>query len=101
MGHALDSMVCAGVVISGATVRRLGALAGRAPALFAEVEDAILFPDADVARSAVVHRAILDKDVRVLEGAQVGVDHDEDRERGFTVSAGGVTVVGKGGVVEP
>ena len=58
-------------------------------------------PLTDVARSAVVRRAILDKDVRVLEGAQVGVDHDRDRERGFTVSAGGVVVVGKGEVVEP
>jgi len=48
-----------------------------------------------------VRRAILDKDVRVLEGAEVGVDHDRDRERGFTVSAGGVVVVGKGKVVEP
>jgi glucose-1-phosphate adenylyltransferase len=37
----------------------------------------------------------------VLEGAQVGVDPEQDRARGFTVSAGGVTVVGKGGVVEP
>ena len=68
---------------------------------FAEVEDSILFPGADVARSATVRRAILDKDVRVLEGAQVGVDPETDRARGFAVSAGGVTVVGNGEVVEP
>ena len=68
---------------------------------FAEVEDSILFQGVDVARSATVRRAILDKDVRVLEGAQVGVDHEADRERGYAVSAGGVTVVGKGLVVEP
>jgi glucose-1-phosphate adenylyltransferase len=68
---------------------------------YAEVYDSILFPDADVARSAVVRRAILDKDVCVLEGAQVGVDLEKDRRRGFTVSDGGVVVVGKGTVVEP
>ena len=100
-GQALDSMVCAGVVISGATVRRSVLSPGAHLHSFAEVEDSILFPGADVARSAVVRRAILDKDVCVLEDAQVGVDHDADRARGFTVSAGGVTVVGKGAVVEP
>jgi glucose-1-phosphate adenylyltransferase len=31
----------------------------------------------------------------------VGVDKDRARERGFAVSEGGVTVVGKGRVVEP
>jgi len=101
IGHALDSMVCAGVVISGGTVRRSVLSPGAHVHSFAEVEDSILFPGADVARSAVVRRAILDKDVRVLEDAQIGVDPEHDRERGFTVSAGGVTVVGKGGVVEP
>jgi glucose-1-phosphate adenylyltransferase len=101
VGHALDSMVCAGVVVSGAAVRRSVLAPGVHLHSFAEVEDSILFPGADVARSAVVRRAILDKDVRVLEGAQVGVDAEQDRERGFVVSAGGVTVVGKGLVVEP
>lgn len=46
--------------------------------------------------STRAHRAILDKNVIVPDGAQVGVDHDHDRARGFTVSPGGVTVVGKG-----
>jgi glucose-1-phosphate adenylyltransferase len=100
-GQALDSMVCAGVVISGATVRRSVLSPGVHAHSYAQVEDSILFPGADVARSATVKRAILDKDVRVLEGAEVGVDHERDRERGFAVSAGGVVVVGKGEVVEP
>src|SRR5215204_2644007 len=100
-GQALDSMVCAGVVISGATVRRSVLSPGVHVHSFAEVEDSILFPGVDVARSAVVQRAILDKDVCVLEGAKIGVDAEEDRRRGYAVSAGGVTVVGKGQVVEP
>jgi glucose-1-phosphate adenylyltransferase len=100
-GQALDSMVCAGVVISGATVRRSVLSPGVHLHSYAEVEDSILFPGVDVARSAVVRRAILDKDVTVLEGAQVGVDPEQDRQRGFAVSNGGVTVVGKGEVVEP
>ena len=50
---------------------------------------------------AVVRDAILDKNVVVPEGAQVGVDKERDRARGYVVSDGGVTVVGKGRLVTP
>jgi glucose-1-phosphate adenylyltransferase len=99
-GHATDSMVCAGVVISGGTARRSVLSPGVRIHSYAEVEDSVLMPGAEVSRSAVVRRAILDKDVRVGAGVRIGVDPDADRER-FTVSDGGVVVLGKGSVVEP
>jgi glucose-1-phosphate adenylyltransferase len=37
--------------------------------------------------------------VDVPEGAVIGVDKDHDRARGFVVSDGGITVVGKGQAV--
>jgi glucose-1-phosphate adenylyltransferase len=54
-----------------------------------------------VGQGAVVRNAILDKQVTVPEGAQIGVDPEHDRARGFTVSAGGITVIGKGTKVDP
>ncbi len=98
-GHAVDSMVCAGVVISGATVRRSVLSPGVHLHSYAEVEGSILMHGVEVGRRAVVRNAIVDKNVRIGEGVQIGVDPEADGER-FAVSAGGVVVIGKGAVVE-
>jgi glucose-1-phosphate adenylyltransferase len=55
----------------------------------------VLFSGAEVGRGATIRNAIIDKDVYVEPGAQIGVDPEADRER-FTVSDGGVVVVPKG-----
>jgi glucose-1-phosphate adenylyltransferase len=72
----------------------LGALARRAPALLPLVEDSILMHGVEVGRHAVVRRAILDKNVTIAPGAQIGVD--PRRPRALHVSAGGVVVIAKG-----
>jgi glucose-1-phosphate adenylyltransferase len=97
-GQALDSMVCAGVVISGATVRRSVLSPGAHLHSGALVEDSVLMQDVDVGRDAVVRRAIVDKNVRIAAQAKIGVDAEADRER-FHVSEGGVVVIGKGQTV--
>jgi glucose-1-phosphate adenylyltransferase len=98
-GTALDSMVCAGVVISGATARRSVLSPGAHLHSFAEVEDSVLMQGVEVHRNAVVRRAILDKNVVVEDGAQLGLDREADRARGFYISHGGIVVVGKGKTV--
>ena len=98
-GQALDSMVCAGVVISGATARRSVLSPGVRVHSFAQVEDSVLFQDVDVGERAVVRRAIVDKNVRIAPGAQIGVDPEADRAR-FHISDGGIVVIGKGETVE-
>jgi glucose-1-phosphate adenylyltransferase len=97
-GEALDSMVCAGVVISGATARRSVLSPGVHLHSYALVEDSVLMHSVEVGRNAIVRRAIVDKNVTIEPGAKVGVDPAADRER-FDISAGGVVVIGKGKTV--
>ena len=60
----------------------------------------MLFPGVDVGRERVVRNAIVDKNVRIAPGAQIGVDARAPTASASRVSAGGIVVVGKGAVVE-
>jgi len=98
-GRAVNSMVCAGVIVSGGSVRRSILSPGVHVHSYADVERSVLLHGVEIGRNAVVRNAILDKHVRVAPGAQIGVDLDRDRER-FVVSDGGIVAVGKGAVVD-
>lgn len=93
-GQAFNSMVSNGVIISGGTVRGSVLSPEVRVRSFATVEDSVLFEGVEVGREAVVRRAIVDKNVRIPDGFQLGVDPEADRER-YTVSPGGVVVIGK------
>jgi len=94
-GRAEDSMVGPGTIISGGRVYRSVVSAGVRVEAGAEVSDSVLLPGVRIGRGAIVRGAILDKNVIVPDGAQIGVDLALDRAR-YTVSGGGVVVLGKG-----
>ena len=94
-----DALVSAGVLVDGGRVRRSVLSPGVEVRRGADVSDSVLMSGVVVGAGAVVRRAIVDKNVAIPEGAQVGIDLDLDRER-FTVSPGGVVVIGKGQKVD-
>ncbi|MFT4029104.1 MAG: glucose-1-phosphate adenylyltransferase [Protaetiibacter sp.] len=96
VGTAIDSIVSLGCVVSGGQLERVVLGPWVTVASGARVVDSVIFERVDIGANATVQRAILDKDVVVAPGATVGVDHDADRNRGFTVTDSGITVVGKG-----
>lgn len=99
LGHALDSIVSPGVIVSGGEVIGSVLSPGVRVNSWSSVRESVLLDGVNVGRNATVIRAIVDKNVQIEEGAQLGVNHDYDRERGFYVSEGGVVVVPKNAVV--
>ena len=99
VGAAMNSMVCAGVVVSGGTVRRSILSPGVHVHSHALVERSVLMHNVDVGRGAVVKNAIVDKNVQIAPGARIGVDSAADRAR-FSMSENGIVVIKKGVTVE-
>jgi glucose-1-phosphate adenylyltransferase len=96
VGEALSSMVSPGVVVSGAQVNHSVLSPKVRVHSYATIADSVLLDDVEVGRYAVIRRAIIDKGVYIPEYCRIGVDHEHDRARGFYVTEGGITVIGKG-----
>jgi glucose-1-phosphate adenylyltransferase len=94
-GQALDSLVCAGTVISGGRVER--SIVGPMVRVnsFSHIEDSILFEGVEVGRHCRIRRAIIDKGVRIPPGFEIGYDLEKDRQRGFTISDNGIVTIPK------
>ncbi len=96
IGHAVNSSISPGVVISGATVENSVISPGCYIRSWSTVSDSVILDNVEVGRHSVIRRAIIDKNVVIPEGVRIGMDAAEDRARGFTVTPSGLVVIGKG-----
>ena len=93
-GLLTNSILGAGTVIIGGTVRH-SILSSRVHVHEdAEVLDCILFDHVDVGKGARLRRCIVDKEVSIPAGEIIGFDLDKDRLR-FPCSENGIVVVPK------
>jgi glucose-1-phosphate adenylyltransferase len=99
VGHAINSIISPGCVISGALVENSVLSPNVQAHSWATISDCVLMDNVDIGRNAQVRRAILDKNVVVPAGTTIGVDRARDEARGFHVTETGITVVGKDQVV--
>lgn len=90
--EVVDSLLCPGTVVSGASVRR-SILSNR---VFvgegATVEGSLLCSGVVVGAGARLRRAIVDKWTEIPAGFEVGFDQEKDAER-FTVTESGIVVI--------
>ncbi|TGU70006.1 glucose-1-phosphate adenylyltransferase [Geomonas terrae] len=92
-GVNIDSYVCAGCITSGATVTRT-ILGPRCKVnSYSTVEDSILFENVTVGRHVKIKRAIIDKNVVIPDGTEIGYDHEKDQAKGYRVTESGIVVV--------
>jgi glucose-1-phosphate adenylyltransferase len=90
--RVLDSLVANGVIVSGATVERsIVSIVGRIED-GAQVYDSLLLGHNIIGKGAQISRAIVDKYVIVPPGETVGIDHERDLRRGFTLDQRGQNV---------
>jgi glucose-1-phosphate adenylyltransferase len=101
IGEAHNSAVSPGVVVSGGHVSNSVLSPGVHIHSYASVTDSVLLDFVQVGQNATIHRAIIDKFVVVPDGVSIGVNREQDLDRGFTVTDSGITVVGKNQEVRP
>jgi glucose-1-phosphate adenylyltransferase len=91
-GMAINSVLSAGCIISGAVVRNSVLSQDVRVNSYAEVESSIIFTHVDIGRHCRIRRAIIDRDVHLPEGTVIGYDREADR-RNYFVTQSGLTVV--------
>ncbi|MBV8807727.1 MAG: glucose-1-phosphate adenylyltransferase [Acidobacteriaceae bacterium] len=99
-GMAIDSIIAGSSIVSGGSVR--GSVIGRGVRIHtgALVEDSVIFDNCDIGRHVKVRRAILDKNVKLQPGTQVGYNSDEDRKKYYVTDTGIVVIEGHHSTVD-
>jgi len=95
MGHAIDSIVCGGCIVSGSRVQNCVLSPAVHVDNYADVRESILMENVIVGKHAKIKRAIIDKDVTIPPRTHIGYDLKADAER-FTVTESGLVVISKG-----
>jgi len=92
-GEAIESMISAGCIISGASIRKSLVFSNCKVHSHTTIEDSLILPECEIMERCTIRGAIIDRGLVIPEGMEIGVDLDADRARGFRVTAGGHTLV--------
>ena len=98
VGRSLNSLICDGTIVSGGLVER--SIIGHNVRVnsYSYITDSIIFDNCKVGRHARIRRTIIDKNVIIPEGFEIGFDPEEDRKK-FVVTDTGIVVIPKNAVL--
>jgi glucose-1-phosphate adenylyltransferase len=91
-GMAVNSIITAGVIISGASVYNSVLSQDVRVNSYSDVDASIVFSHVNIGRHCRIRRAIIDRDVHIPEGTVIGYNPAEDKRRYF-VTPSGLTIV--------
>jgi glucose-1-phosphate adenylyltransferase len=91
-GHALDTLVSGGCIITGATVRGSVLFSDVVVEPGADVEASVVLPKAVIGRDCRIRRAVIETGCVLPPGTVIGEDPEADADR-FELSSGGVVLV--------
>jgi glucose-1-phosphate adenylyltransferase len=91
-GMAINSIVAAGTIVSGAVVRNSVVSQDVRVNSYADVDSSIVFSHVNIGRHCRIRHAIIDRDVHIPDGTVIGYDPAEDK-RNYFVTPSGLTVV--------
>ena len=91
-GMAVNSMVSAGSIISGAYVSQSLLFSSVRIDERSHVERSVILPNVDIGKNCVVNRAIIDEGCEIPDGMRIGIDAIEDAKR-FHITEKGIVLV--------
>ena len=91
-GMAIDSLVSAGCIISGARLKRSMVFFGCVIENFSLVKDSVILPKVSIGRNCRISRAIIDKATVIPDNTVIGENLEEDARR-FHVTKEGIVLV--------
>ena len=81
------------VLVSGSKVKRSVLFSNCRVGSYGHIKDSVLLPEVQVGRNCRIEHAIVDRGAVIEDDSVIGVDHDEDRRRGFRVTSNGIVLV--------
>lgn len=92
-GEAIDSLVSAGCILSGARIKRSVISYASTIEQHSLVKDSVILPKVHIGKNCILTRVIVDEGTVIPDGTIIGEDHETDRKNGFHISEGGVVLV--------
>ncbi len=94
VGRAFNSLISDGTIVSGGLVERSILGPNVRVNSYSYITDSIIFNNCNIGRHSRIRRTIIDKNVNVPEGVEIGFDTEGDKKR-FPVSETGIVVIPK------